>query len=306
VEIELLGVEPLRFADGLPVRAASAIAPFGDGFLVVQDDGTHAAWFAGGSVTGVRLLPPVEGLDVFAEAAGTKHLKPDLEAACEVTIDGDPAVLVLGSGSSPARMRVVLVRPGRGRPRATVSDLAPLYAAVSDALFVPADLLNLEGACLVDGVLRWFHRGLPSAGFPSASVDLTPPEVLAAVLGRIDPGDVEVRNPRRYDLGEVAGVGLALTDAVALPDGSILASAAAENSPNPRDDGPVVGSALVLLDGDRVRQVTPLPTVEGRVSKVEGLMVLHVGEEAVEIRAVVDVDDPDTASLAMRLRVRWS
>ena len=42
----------------------------------------------------------------------------------------------------------------------------------------------------------------------------------------------------------VAGVGLAVTDAVALPDGLVLVSAAAEDSPSTYDDGPVVGSAL--------------------------------------------------------------
>ncbi len=40
MRVELESVERLRFADGSPVRAASAVAPFGDGFLVAQDDTT--------------------------------------------------------------------------------------------------------------------------------------------------------------------------------------------------------------------------------------------------------------------------
>ncbi len=62
-------------------------------------------------------------------------------------------------------------------------------------------------------------------------------------------------NPLHYDLGAVDGVGLAVTDVVVLPGGTLLASAAAEDSPNPRDDGPVVASALARLEGDLVVEV---------------------------------------------------
>ena len=110
-------------------------------------------------------------------------------------------------------------------------------------------------------------------------------------------------NPRHYDLGEVHGVGLGITDAVALPGGAVLVSAAAEDSPNPRDDGPVVASALVRIDGDVVADVTPLPLVDGRVCKVEGLMLLDTDQAHTRLLAVVDVDDPGSPSLAVRLRV---
>ena len=82
MDIDVLSFDRLRFSDGAPVRSASAVVPFGGGFLVVPDDATHAAWFREDTVTAVRLLPPVAGLELFDEASGTKHLKPDLEAAC--------------------------------------------------------------------------------------------------------------------------------------------------------------------------------------------------------------------------------
>jgi hypothetical protein len=304
VEIELESVERLRFADGSAVRAASAVERLGDGFLVVQDDATRAAWFRQGVATEVRLLPPVAGLDRFRDSEGTKHLKPDLEASCALVADGEPAVLVLGSGSSPARKRGSLLRLRGGEPQVAVADLAPLYAAVATALGVDLDVLNLEGACLVDGTFRWFHRGLPSAGLPSGSVDLDPGQMVAVAAGRLDADAVGVGNPCAYDLGSVDGVGLAVTDVVTLPDGSMLASAVAEASPNVRDDGPVVASALVHLDGHEVREVAPLPPVEGRVSKVEGLMVAAAEPGPVLLRAVVDADDADAPSLCLRLRVR--
>jgi hypothetical protein len=306
VRIEVEAVTPLRFPDGSPVRAASAVARLGDGQLIAQDDATHAAWLRDDdTVTAVRLLPPVEGLDVFDEASGTKRLKPDFEAACEVTADGTPAVLLLGSGSSEQRMRSCLVRLEDGEPRTVVTDLSPLYAAVVDALGIQADQLNMEGACVVGRSLRWFHRGLPSAGLPTASVDLDLQRLMAAVAENADASAVPVDAPRHYDLGGVRGVGLAVTDAVLLNEGAVLVSAAAENAPNPRDDGPMVGSALALLSDDEVTDMEVLPDVDGEVPKVEGLSILEEMDSGVRVLSTVDADDPEACSMAVHLRVLW-
>lgn len=308
MRIQLEGAEELRFDDDSPVRAASAIAPLGDGLLVAQDDTTYAAWIHSGSVRRVRLFPPIDGVDTFEERAGTKRLKPDLEAACPVDVDGEPAVLLLGSGSSPRRMRWALVRLVDGAPDVAVAEPTEVYAAVAAVLAVDPGWLNMEGACVVGGSLRWFHRGLPSAGLPSGSVDLPVDQVVSAALGRIPAASVVVTDPRTYDLGVAAhagrGIGLAVTDAVALPDGAVLLSAAAEDTPNPRDDGPVVGSALARLGPDGTLEVTALPPVHGQVAKVEGITIVAVGPGWLRLRAVVDVDDPDAASLMLRLLVR--
>jgi len=303
VDIEVLSVDRLRFNDGAPVRSASAVVPLGGGFLVVPDDTTHAAWVREETVTAVRLLPPVAGQEEFDEVAGTKDMKPDLEAACEVMVDGAPAALMMGSGSSPARMRWSLLRLEHGEPRAVVADMTQVYTAVAGAISVDGEVLNMEGGCTIDGALRWFHRGLPSAGLHSGSVDIALTTAMAAALGQVDAGVVSVTNPRTYDLGAVDGVGLAVTDVVALPGGTLLASAAAEDSPNPRDDGPVVASALARLEGDDVEEVVSLPSLEGSVIKVEGLMVIEADERETLLLAVADIDDPAAASLAIRLHV---
>lgn len=310
VRVEVEAVQTLRFTDGAPVRAASAIARLGSGWLVAQDDATHAAWWRGDTVTPVRLFPAVESHDLFDSASGTKHLKPDLEAGCEVEVDGRPAVLLLGSGSSANRMRAALVSLHGGVPRATAADLAPLYAAVADSLTVPADMLNMEGACVVGNRLRWFHRGLPSAGLPTASVDLALSELVSVVAGEGDVARLVPGRVIRHDLGEVDGVGLAVTDAVALTETGadeplVLVSTAAEDTVDPRDDGPVVGSSLTILDGARVRATSALPKLDGKVCKVEGLTVTEQSPRAVRIFATVDVDDHAEASLVLRLRVRW-
>ncbi|WP_114423572.1 DUF6910 family protein [Nocardioides houyundeii] len=306
MRIELEHVARLRFADGTPVRSASAVAPLGEGFLVVQDDATHAAWFRDGVAAGgspVRLLPAVAGMETFESAAGTKHLKPDLEAACPVDLPHGSGLLLLGSGSSPARLRWSLLRLDGDRPRSRVMDMAGLYDVVAAVLGVPRDVLNLEGAHVVGSSLRWYHRGLPSAGLAPGSVDLDLAAALDAVLGRARSEQVPVRNPRRYEFGAVDGVGLAITDAVTLPGGSALLSTAAEDSPDPRDDGPVVGAALAMVHGSEVVDVTALPLVAGAVPKAEGLMVLDGDARQTRLLAVADADDPATPSVAMRLLV---
>jgi hypothetical protein len=295
VRVEVEQVETLRFDDGSPVTAASGVTRLGDGLLVVQDDGTHGAWLVDGSTRPVRVLPPVEGLDTFAEHAGTKHLKPDLEAACVVPLPDGPGVLLLGSGSSPARMRGVVLRPGRV-VEPLVADLRAAYEVVAQALGASLDVLNLEGAYVEGDVLRWFQRGLPAEGVPSGSVDLDLGQVLEAFRGSaVAPSVLGVRH---YDLGDVDGVPLAVTDAVRLPDGSTLVSAVAEDSATTYDDGPVAGAAVLVLDGDVVRSRALLPRVDGAVAKVEGLHL--VGPD--RLLAVVDLDQADTPSRALRLR----
>jgi hypothetical protein len=289
------------FPDGSWVRAASGIAPFGDGWLIVQDDATHAAWWRQGAVTAVRVAEPVDGLEVFSSAAGTKDRKPDFEAACAVTVGGVAGVLLLGSGSTGARMRASLVTPAAW----TVADLSSVYPRVAAALGIAVDQLNLEGACLVGDRLRWFQRGNAAAGIASGSVDLDARALLAVVTGRGPADRVEIGDRRRYDLGAVGGVALAITDALSLPDGRVLVSAAAEDTPNAIDDGPVVAAALALLDGETVLAAAELPALPGGVPKVEGVASRGTVPGGVRLWAVVDADDPAVPSRLLALTLWW-
>ena len=306
MQVQVEGSRTLVFDDGTPVRAASALGRLGPGWLVAQDDATHAAWVRPDGVRRLRVLPPVQGLDSFSEAEGTKHLKPDLEAACGLAGDDATGVLLLGSGSSPTRCGGVVVLERQDEPAVLSRDLGGLYAEVARALDVPAGQLNLEGVARNGAVLRWFQRGNAVSRVPNGSVDVGLPGLLEALRGQRDPAEVPVRNARSYDLGELGGVGLAATDAVALPGGRVLLSAAAEDTPNAVDDGPVVGAALALLDGDRVVDGGAVPDVEGVVQKVEGLGLLEVLHDGVRLLAVVDADDPAQPSRELVLRVRWS
>jgi len=294
MRVEITGATPLRFGDGSAVRAASGIARYAAGWLVVQDDATHGCVWVDGAGSRLRLFSPVRGHDLFDEASGTKELKPDLEAVVALP---DGRTLALGSGSTPARMRCVLL----SETTVLVAGLVPVYAAVADALEVSPEQLNLEGAAVVGEALRWFQRGLPSAGVPSASVDVGLDSLLEVATG--GPAAVRVAGVRHYDLGAVAGVGLAITDAVALAGGLVLVSAVAEDTPSTYDDGPVVGSALALLDGERVIDLVELPVLDGSVAKIEGLALVGQRDDVLDLVAVVDADDPGVPSLLLELEV---
>lgn len=305
VRIEVEREAVLRFGAGEPVRAASAIASFGGGWLVAQDDATHAAWLRTDGTAPVRVLPAVDGHDVFSSAAGTKHLKPDFEAACEVRVGDGFGVLLLGSGSTPARMRSSLVTLGADGTDFVAADLTGLYMAVAHALGTPEGQLNLEGACRHGDWLRWFQRGNPVAGVPSASIDVDVHGLLLAATGRLAPEAVVIDAVRRYDVRAESGIWLSVTDAVALPDGRILLSAAAEDTVNPVDDGPVVAAALALVDGERVEAVAALPRRGDAIQKIEGLALEGADHNCVRLLAVTDADDPDTPSTMLHLRVLW-
>ncbi len=304
--VEIATSRRLSFDDGSPVRAASGIARLGDAWLVVQDDATHVAHYTEQSITALRVFDAVDGHDVFSEARGTKHLKPDLEAACELDVDGRPAVLVLGSGSTARRMRGALVTMTDAGPHVAVADLGSLYERARRQLDVANADVNFEGACCVDGSLRWFNRGNPGAGAPSASVDIDLADLVDVFRRGRSAGSVRVSMPRRYDLGRVGGVDLTVTDAVALPCGRVLVCGAAEDTPNTIDDGPVVGSVLAVLDGESVERIAPIPRVDRDVAKVEGLALIHHGERRSRVLAVVDSDDPGAASFLLELRIDWS
>lgn len=305
MKLRVRNTTELVFDDGSPVRAASAIAPFGDGWLIAQDDETIGAWWRGTSIAPVRLFAPVQGHDRFSEDDGTKELKPDLEAACSVPVGDGHAALLLGSGSLPVRMRAALAQPAEPQCSVVTADLTPLYHGIAEALELDIEQLNLEGACVLGTTLRWFQRGHGGSDVPSSSVDLEVRELLAAVTGARDPAKVAMGRVRRYDFEAAGDVCLAVTDAAVLPGGRILVSLAAEDAPDAVADGDIVGAALAVIDDEDVVSLAQLPTGdEGEIRKVEGLAIRDTADGSLDVVAVVDQDDPDTPSLALKLDVQ--
>jgi hypothetical protein len=257
----ILSVAPLPGA-----RSGSALVRLGDRLLLVQDDALEALW----------VDPRTHETRRFP-LAGTgerlpKHEKPDFEAAF---VGPGRAVTLLGSGSALARRRAARIDLDHGT--VSLHDCSALFEAVAARL---GTLPNIEGAVLRGETLRLFHRGAGPAR--SALVDL-PASVLAG-------GACEIRSFLPCDLGRAGDVPLHFTDAIPFGSHEIYL-AAAEDTPNAVDDGPVAGAAVGLLDGAGARY-TLLEDPDGKPTtrKVEGI-ALDPRTGAAWL--VTDPDDPE-------------
>jgi hypothetical protein len=204
VRVEVGRVTPLWFAPGDPVRAASGIPPLGTGWLAVQDDANHAAWWSPPETARIRVFPRVDGPDTFGDEDGTKHLEPDLDCLPgrrRRPGGGARARIGVAPGAHPRGARHLRRAPSRGAGR----DLGPLHAAVALALPLAGGTLDLAGACVVGGRLRWFQRGHGATGVPSARVDLDLEAVLDVLVDGGDPAAIVPGDVHGYDLGDVDG-----------------------------------------------------------------------------------------------------
>src|SRR3954451_15602340 len=92
------------------VRSASGIARVAGCVAVVQDDASFVAVVdaATGLARAITLPAGEGGLRQFDDLRGNKRFKLDLESC--VTVDEGEMLVAFGSGSTPARERIVLVR----------------------------------------------------------------------------------------------------------------------------------------------------------------------------------------------------
>ncbi len=268
----------IRSVHPLPgVRAGSALI-FKEGrLLVVQDDALAVAWVD--PRTGAIEHVTLEG-DGGALAKATK---PDFESAF---LGKDGAVILLGSGSTPARYRAARLDSARGGG-ARLLDCTPLFEALAARLGAAP---NLEGAVLRGETLHLFHRG--AGGEPSAIA-----EVAAASIGA---RAVELLAFTLCDLGTAAGVPLTFTDATGCGE-AIVYLAVAEDTPNAVDDGPIAGASIGILAHGRARfALLEDPDGAPTTRKVEGIAV---DPETRVTFLVTDPDDPERPAELCRVEL---
>lgn len=275
---EVVSVEPL-----VGVRAGSALVRHRERLLLAQDDDYTLFWV---DVTAA----PAQTQSVALRSdngAMPKSLKPDFEAATRLS---DGRILVMGSGSAEPRRTVVLVDPETSN--FTLHDAGRLYDLVSEAV---GHEINLEGVLEVPGGLLLFHRGNSGEGNATIEFEVNPENPVAA----------RVREFTRWELGAVPGerglVALTFTDAHTDSRGRHWYIAAAEDTPNAIDDGPVVGSAIGVMSGGRAQWV-PITEPDGSIScrKYEGLVV---DDDLTGAWLVTDPDDENLHAELCRLRL---
>ncbi len=267
------------------VSAASGLVRTGDFLYVIADDENHLGIFpAVGDAAGelIRLFPG--GLPDAPEQR--KAAKPDLEALTLLPpMPGYPAgaLLALGSGSRRNRRSGALLALDAGGAISGDARLVDLAGIVA-ALRLRLGRLNIEGAIVRGERLELLQRGNhPGTGNALAGVSL------AAVLQAAGSATVApwVPDIRDVDLGAIDGVPLCFTDGAALPDGSILFTAVAENSATSYEDGPCVGAAIGVVASDGMprclERLDQPHKIEGVDARVEG--------DTLRLLLVTDADD---------------
>lgn len=297
---------PLRYGAGADpaedrpahVRAGSGLAWFGGVLAVVQDDASFLALVDPTTrEVGFLALPRGPGgLRQFDEGRGNKRDKLDLEACAVATIDGRETLLAFGSGSTAERERIVVAQRAAspGHFSARVAAAPALYAALRECRDFSGSELNVEGVVITGDRVRFFQRGNGSrdGALPpvSATGEVTWEDLLATLDGE-PRRTVRVEGVRVYDLGDIDGTALTFTDGAPGPGGSTLYLATAEASPDAVRDGPVAGTVVGVIDGDRVRS-TLLTDTSGApfLEKAEGLALSRTSPHRAFV--VLDADDP--------------
>lgn len=287
-EVRKLTVDPTAHPRGRSfLSAASGLVRLGRRHYVVADDEQHLGVFDAASPGPVQLVRLFDG-DLPESAKKRKAKKADLESLLLLPpLPGCPggALLALGSGSRPNRMRGALLgldAVGALLGQVRVLDLEPLYEPLAKR-FVE---LNVEGAVVSADDLMLLQRG--GKGGPNATVRFAWSELEPWLLGDASAAP-KPRAVREYELGQVDGVAFGFTDATALPGGGWLFSAVAEDTDNSYDDGACRGAAIGIVGADgglrEMRNLSPRRKIEG----IEARML----QGKVVVGMVTDADDPE-------------
>lgn len=278
------------------LSAASGLIRAGDTFHVIADDALFLASFAVGKHKAGSLMRLLPGT-LPADSKERKKKNPDFEALVKLPAGPDwphGALLAMGSGSRPNRRRgalIVLQSDGSAdsaRPVDLTALLEPLDSHFSET--------NIESAVLSNGNLILLQRGNGENSWNALVIH--PASVIDAfVSGAILPEPTI----HRVELGASGGVPLSITDAAVLPNGNLLVSAVAEDTPNAYLDGPLTAACLAEIDlsGRLLRVASLEPTV-----KVEGIHAELEPDGSLAVFLVTDGDDPTTA--ARLYQTRWT
>ena len=278
------------------ISAASSLERHKHHLFVIADDEMELGVFPLESPEHGHAIRILEGR-LPRDDEDRKKEKPDLESLVLLPPFGrleHGALLALGSGSSDKRNRGALIplqKDGLPTEAHGLVDLEPLY----DALRRELGELNIEGAAVVDDVLRLLQRGNNGTG-RNARVDLSLEEVVKGLAAGDAMSPSVVREVVDCDLGQLHGVKLCFSDASALSDYRTVFAASAEGSGSSHSDGKTVGSAVGVMGRDG--SISTVEPVDIDV-KLEGLAARLRGDR-IDLLMVTDADDPSVASPLLR------
>jgi hypothetical protein len=267
----------------LHLSAASGLACINSFIYVVADDELHLGVFRADSSEPGHLIRLFEG-ELPACKVNRKKQKADFEALTLLPSYKDypyGALLAFGSGSRPNRRLGALLRldpQGAVRGSPQVVNCSPILASLDGAF--PA--LNIEGAVVSGAELRLFQRGNQRHS-KNAIIRFQLSTFLDA-LGS-DQTAITPLAINTFDLGQIEGIPLCFTDAAALPDGTMVFTAVAEDTDDNYKDGACAGAAVGIVD----KELQCLYRLE-RPYKVEGVNA-RVEGDVIRLLMVTDADE---------------
>jgi hypothetical protein len=257
------------------LSAASGLVQVGNWLYVVADDENHLGLFARDGDGHGELIPLFSG-DLPLELEERKTAKPDLEVLTLIPVSKkypNGALLALGSGSKEARHKGAIISfNDQGElGDAEIIDLALLYHELKEEigkiiLFQRGNKKNKLNATIRFSLKQFYQYTLTK--------DKKSKHKLNAII-------------RPYDLGEIAGVPLCFTDATTLPDGTIIFTAAAENTSDAYLDGQCMGSIIGVINSQS--DLHSIIAVD-KIIKAEGVEAQLVNNK-IHLLLVTDADD---------------
>jgi hypothetical protein len=286
------------------VRGASGLAYLGDRIAVVQDDTQFLGLVSQtGSVEAVVLPPGPENRRRFDDQVGNRHLKLDLEAVTSLEHAGRATLLAFGSGSTPARENILVLRD-RGAeepPDIRIVPAARLYALLRRTLQLSGVATNIEGAATSVDELVLLHRGSSSPADRNAVVRLD----LDAFLDWLEHGGrlPKVHGVERYDLGAIAeGVPYTFSGLTAIDGKRFAFTASAEAGVSPLIDGPVLGSKIGFF-GPETAWSAELRDASGTRLPIKAESLLAVPGTPDRFLVVLDGDDSEAPARLCNVQV---
>lgn len=296
------------------VRAASSLARVPAGIAVVQDDANFVALIdvATAGVTAIDLPRGRDGARQFDDDRGNKRWKLDFEACFAVESGAGTRLVVLGSGSSPLRERIVVVDwSAAGEVRVRPVEGGAWFAGLRQAWDQVGASINVEGAVVLRGHIRLLSRGTGRAQAGKRALNSTCDIDRSALLAYLDAPLSQPPPPPlnvwRYELGRVDDIALGFTDATPWRD-TWLYAATAEDTADAVDDGQVAGSVIGVVHPDGNSRWAVVTGADGRRlnGKIEGIAVDP--RDSARLLAVLDADDPALPSVlcALELHGPWA
>lgn len=295
-ELDLAG--PIEAGRPPHLSAASGLVCVGPLAYVIADDELHLGVFRLDSREPGQTIRLFDG-ELPLKAGPRKTQKPDIEAILKLPADrASPygTLLVLGSGSRLNRKRGALLAldsAGGIAESPRVVDLSPIFEPLRGAFAE----INIEGAAVAGEEVLLLQRGNKSDRC-NAVIRYARSAFVHAIGSAA--GQVDVFDIHHFDLGEIGDVPLSFTDGVALPDGRLLFTAAAEDTGSAFDDGSCAGSAIGLIDGGTLLRLEPFD----RPCKVEGVHA-RVKGDTIELLLVTDADDAMRPGQLLSATLDW-